>query len=60
MRQQPHGQSNISALLIVAALVADGGLTPISAQVRAGRRGAVAKGDERRGRGRTAGRRRQG
>ena len=39
-----HGRS-IICVLVAAALVAMTGLAPMSAQVRAGRRGAVAKGD---------------
>ena len=45
MKQMSTGRRVVSVPL-VAALVAMIGLAPISAQVRAGRRGAVAKGDD--------------
>ena len=45
MRQQRTGRS-IICVLVAAALVAMEGLAPMSAQVRASRRGAVAKGED--------------
>ena len=45
MRLQARQEASI-AMLVVTALVATIGLAPVSAQVRAGRRGAVAKGDD--------------
>ena len=44
MQSHPTAKGTLS-LLLVAALVTMAGLAPIAAQVRAGRRGAVAKGD---------------
>ena len=52
MRLQRNTGNIIPALLVAAVVAAS--LTTISAQVRAGRRGAVAKGENRVGRGRAA------